>query len=280
MRVENLNFVKMEHKVKKSILVFAVLSFVCVTILSSCGELSEEEAAALSSLLSDLELDDCYETEDEGYVAENDTETDETSETNQLEECKAALIAAYDIDESGSVDSDAEIEALNEDVQERQATKLEVWEAQGLTESEGRALGKKKRKFLRSAAKAGCLEDFDADSNGALSPTELKSCHDARKTEREEIRLDIRCQNDSAGECGPVSKDKIKALFKAKISERDELLKEIDPDGNLDPDTARENASSFEERRKEDAQSREGRVEENKTKAAAGQVKRKERGQP
>ena len=59
---------------------FIVLCAFMTIFLGSCGDVTEEDVAAIASLLEDLELDDCYETEEEGYVAEDENETDEISE--------------------------------------------------------------------------------------------------------------------------------------------------------------------------------------------------------
>ena len=246
-------------------------------LFSSCSG-DDDALSALTNLLNSLELDDCYETEEEGYVPEETTETEDQSEEKILEECKQDLIESYDVSGDGKIDTDAEIEAVNADIQERQSAKKEMWSDEGLTEEQGKAKFKLRRKIMREIAKEECKDDYDSDANGELSAEELKKCHDDRKTLRQEVRRDLRCSEDTEGECGPVPKDRIKVIFKVRVEARNSFVKEFAPNETLTDSEKQAARSGFKTKRDERKGERKDRLTDNKSKEEKGRKTRKDRG--
>ena len=104
----------------------------------------------------------------------------------------------------------------------------------------------------------------------------MKTCHDAKKTERKEIRKDLRCQNDDNNECGPIKLEKIKTIAKEKEKTRKEFVEENAAGGVLSDKTAA--AQKLKDAAKARSDERAPRKTANDTKSDAGKTARRARG--
>ncbi|MFK7871815.1 MAG: hypothetical protein AB8C84_01410 [Oligoflexales bacterium] len=242
--------------------------------LWQCGSL--EDAVELQNYLAQLQLADCFETSDEGYVPESSTATDDEAETEELTECQADLTEVYDVDGDGEI-SEAEGTELEAHIKERQTARNAACTEEGITdETACLAHHKAQRKILREIAITSCLLDYDADSDSSLSKTEMKACHDAKKAERKEIRKDLRCQNDDNNECGPIKLEKMKTIAKSKEKTRKTFVDDTAPGGVIGDKTAA--AKKLKDASTTKAAERSPRKAANETKASAGNTARKSRG--
>lgn len=263
---------------------FVLLGLCSVSLVSftSCSEDQQNALnAAIESKIAELELSDCSETSDIGYVDESETATDEESETSALDECIADIVEDFDFDEDGEVSGDTEVSALNTHIEERQAAKTARWEEEGLTAEEGRARDKANRKSMRKIAKEACLESYDADSDGKISKDELKTCADALKADRKKARADLKCANDDNGECAPLDADTLKSIMAERAAKRDTFVGGFKgDDGEISTEKLKTAGKELETKNKTAREDRAVRESENQEKIKNGKSKRKERGSP